>query len=80
MNLLQFICSSCLNGYWRCFQFLPITGNSAMDTLLQVFFKKTFFFLMWAIFKVFIEFVIILFLLYVLFCFFGREACEIVAP
>ena len=51
-----------------------------MDTLLQVFFKKTFFFLMWAIFKVFIEFVIILFLLYVLFFFFGREACEIVAP
>ena len=34
------------------------------------FLKRIFFFLMWAIFKVFIEFVIILFLLYVLFFFF----------
>ena len=67
MNLLPFICSSCFNGYWRCFQFLPVTGNIAMDTLLQVFFLKDFSFLMWAIFKVFTEFVIILLLLYVLF-------------
>ena len=34
---------------------------------------------MWTIFKVFIEFVTILFLFYVLF-FFGHKACGILAP
>ena len=37
-----------------------------------------FLFLMWTIFKVFIEFVTICFCF--MFCFFGHEACEILAP
>ena len=43
-------------------------------------FKKYFikFFLIWIIFKVFIEFVTMLLLFYVLF--FGQEACGIIAP
>ena len=31
---LQFICPFYVNGYWRCSQFFPITGNIAMDTLV----------------------------------------------
>ena len=34
----------------------------------------------WATFKVFIEFVAILLLFFCVFCFFGQEACEILAP
>ena len=57
---------------WRMFQALL-----QMDNLAQVFFVLFFFFL-WTIFKVFIEFVTILFLSYVLvFC---CEACKILAP
>ena len=41
----------------------------------------TFYFFMWAIFKVFIKFVTILLLFYCFtFCFFGHETCEILAP
>ena len=40
--------------------------------------KRFFFFLMWTIFKVFIECVAILLLLF-MFCFFGRKACGIFA-
>ena len=46
--------------------------------LLLLFFLKKIF-LMWTIFKVFIEFVPIL-LLFLYFGFFGREACGILAP
>ena len=44
--------------------------------MIEEFKKKIFF--MWTIFKVFIEFVIILLLFF--FLFFGREACGILAP
>ena len=45
----------------------------------HLFFFKFFFFLMWTIFKGFIEFVAILLQFYFLF-FFGHEACGILAP
>ena len=54
---------------------LPIVFFTELEK--KIFFK--FFFLMWTIFKVFIEFFTILFLFYV-FGFFGREACGILAP
>ena len=41
----------------------------------------TFYFFMWTIFKVFIKFITILLLFYCfMFCYFGHEACEILAP
>ena len=48
------------------------------DSISRMFFFLRFFF-MWAIFKVFIEFVTIMFLFCVLF-FFGHEACGILVP
>ena len=50
--------------------------NIHVQVLFCFFFKD---FLMWTIFKVFIEFVTILLLFYV-FCFSGPEACGILAP
>ena len=49
-----------------------------LNSSIRVFFKI--FFLMWTIFKVFIEFVTILLLPFFIFWFFDHEACGILAP
>ena len=49
------------------------------QSILPPFFLRFFFFLMWTVFKVFIEFVTIL-LLFFMFWVFGPEACGILAP
>ena len=54
-----------LHCFW-IFHVLPYTSEALFPLL---FFFKDFFFLMWTVFNVFIEFVIILPVFYVLFCF-----------
>ena len=58
--------------------FCPSSPAIDIYSFFLQLFKKLFFFLMWTIFKVFIDFVTILLLFCVLF--FGCQACEILAP
>ena len=58
---------------------MNVKQNKGTVSCKRGFFFFKIFFLMWTIFKVFIEFVTILLLFYV-FSFFGCEACGILAP
>ena len=59
-----------------------IWGKSSgkKDDIYVIYFSLRFFFLMWTIFKVFIEFVTILLLLFMFLFFFGWEAGGSLAP